>query len=321
MFFIVSTGRSGTVSIARILSDVKGCTCLHEPAPELIRESSGYRYGEVSADAIREILRETRHPKVDGDVYCESNQTLSLIIPLLVEEFPEARFIWLVRNGLDVVASTYQKQWYTGHSENHDRYEDCTDLQKAWIDGRIHGDRCGDVTAPEWADMDRFAKCCWYWGYVNGVIGEDLERHAPGRYFTLRLEDLGERIVDLLAWMGFGGDQAPEIAIANMGKQGPHHWTSWSEAELAAFERWCGGQMDAHYPGWHEVVGGDSARLFVAPVIRALSAKAGETRQLARVTRRAERAEGRLHWIEGHWTFPWYRRLRRLLGDRGPGQS
>ena len=126
MFFVLTTGRSGSKTVAHLLSLVGGFTCLHEPAPELIPESSAYRYGKAPADAVEKLLVETRSPHLDGSEYCESNQTLSLVIPALVRAFPQARYIWLIRNGLDMVASAYSKQWYSGHSENHDRYEDCT---------------------------------------------------------------------------------------------------------------------------------------------------------------------------------------------------
>lgn len=332
MFFIVTTGRSGSTSIARSLNQVDGCYTVHEPEPQLILESSGYRYGEVSAGTIKEILRETRHPTVDGKVYCESNQTLSLIIPILADEFPQAQFIWLIRNGMDVVASTYQKQWYTGHSENHDRYEDCPPLEKAWIDGRLRADRVGELTEVEWNNLSRFAKCCWYWGYVNRVIKDDLTTHAANHFFTLRLEEADKKLPDLVRWMGLNPRNAPILSFDNPAKKGIHHWTDWTQDEHAVFDRCCGLEMDYQYPGWREVVYGKSVRIFVAPLVRSSTGQVEAAREkIARLTERAERAETRvkeaearairseirLKWIVEHWTFRWYKRFRRIIGDRG----
>jgi hypothetical protein len=179
MFFVVSTGRSGTKTMAKTLSGLPGCTCRHEPAPELILESSALRYGEFDVERLKRILIKTRSPVVEGNVYGESNQTLSLIIPILAQAFPDAKFVWLVRNGLDVVASTVGRQWYTGHSANHDRYDDCPPLERAWIDGRIQGDRCHDVPEAQWEEMNPFARCCWYWSYINRTIDQDLQALAP----------------------------------------------------------------------------------------------------------------------------------------------
>jgi hypothetical protein len=272
MFFIVSSGRSGTQTIARALSLVPGCVCLHEPSPELILESSAYRYGMIDHAELAKTLRETRQVTVNGSVYCESNQTLSLMIPVLADVFPGARYIWLIRNGLDVVASAYQKQWYTGHSENHDRYEDCPPIEKAWIDGRIQGDRCGDMSAVEWANLDRFGRCCWYWSYTNRVIESDLNQYAPDRFFLLRLEDIDKELTSLIDWMGLKVEIVPTVGRHNIAKGVPYHWTEWSAEERTTFEYICGDLMDRFYPSWRMYTGRDSD-LFVAPAFRGLRQK------------------------------------------------
>jgi hypothetical protein len=233
-----------------MLATIDGCLSVHEPSPELILESSGYRYGTENAETLRKVLLMTRGRHNNDSIYCESNQNLSLIIPVLAETFPEARYIWLLRNGLDVVASTYSKQWYSGHSENHDRYEDCPPLEKAWIDGRIEGDRCGDVSAETWRSLDRFGRCCWYWSYINRRIGADLNEHAKGRYTTVRLEDLSSASADLLKWMGLRTAMVPGLQRHNIGKREPYHWSQWPAAERDTFINWCGGLMDRFYPIW-----------------------------------------------------------------------
>jgi hypothetical protein len=219
------------------------------------------------------ILRETRQPTIDGSVYCESNQTMALLIPVVADVFPQARYVWLMRSGLDVVASTYQKQWYTGHSENHDRYEDCPPLEKAWIDGRIRGDLCGEMSAAEWGNLDRFAKCCWYWSYVNRIIEHDLDRFAPDRFFFVRLEEIDNQIRTLVDWMGLEPATLGSVARHNIAKRVPYHWTEWSATERATFEHWCGEMMDRFYPSWRLYTGEDS-RLYLAPAIKGLRLQA-----------------------------------------------
>ncbi len=249
MFFIVSTGRSGTVTISELLSQINNVTCLHEPEPAFILEASGYRYGSVSPQEIKKILLDTRKPVLNGKIYCESNQNLSLIVPELVEVFPSARYIWLIRNGLDVVASTMQKGWYSGLAENDVPYEDATSLQKQWIDGRIEGDKCKDVSEPAWNQMSRFEKCCWYWSYINRTIKHDLEnRNLP--YYTLYLEGLETQLPFLLEWMDIQITELPNIPRVNQAQQIPYHWKKWSKREREVFTHWCGGIMDVHYPNW-----------------------------------------------------------------------
>lgn len=249
-FFIVTTGRSGSTTIAQALSVIHNVVAVHEPAPELILESSGYRYGIISGEEVRKLLGETRGPIARRSIYVESNQTLSLIIPEIVQVFPEARFIWLLRNGLDVVGSTMQKQWYTGHSENHDRYEDCPPLQQAWIDGRIAADHCGEMSAAQWEATRRFEKCCWYWDYVNRVIEADLDRHAPGRFMLVRLEELDRRLLEVTQWMNLKAAVQPTAPHSNKARRQPYGLADWSANDRETFARRCGELMDRYYPHW-----------------------------------------------------------------------
>lgn len=249
-FFIVTTGRSGSTTIARALSVLHNVHAVHEPPPELILESSGYRYGTTSAEEVRTLLRETRTLVARRSIYVESNQTLSLIIPEIVHVFPKARFIWLIRNGIDVVASTMQKQWYTGHSENHDRYVDCPPLQQAWIDGRIAADRCGQMSGPQWQALGRFEKCCWYWDYVNRLIGDDLAKHARGWFILVRLEELDRRLPEIMQWMNVRAAVLPATPRSNKAKRQPYGLSNWSPSEREVFMRRCSELMDRYYPDW-----------------------------------------------------------------------
>ena len=254
--------------MAEVLSSVPGTICLHEPDPALILESSGFRYGDVTAGQIATVLKQTRHSHLDGRIYCESNQTLALMIPVLAEAYPDARYVWLLRNGLDVVASAMQKQWYSGFSENHSRYEACTPLQKAWIDGRIRGDGCGEMSTAEWERLDRFDKCCWYWRYVNQLIAHDLKAACLDGYYLLRLETLGEQLPSLLAWMGLETADTPLIVQQNSAKRPPYHWSMWTEDQREAFAYWCGDLMDALYPDWRRVDGSWQGVAYKTPPIR-----------------------------------------------------
>lgn len=249
--FVISTGRSGTTSLARTLTLVGNLDCLHEPAPELILESSGYRHGTTSAETVRRLLLQTRRAEC-GQRYCESNQTMALLIPEIVGAFADAAFVWLIRDGRDVVASAMQKQWYTGHSENHERYEDCPPIERAWIDGRIRGDLCGEVAPAAWRAMSRFEKCCWYWSYVNRTIAEDLAAHASTRFFRLHLERLNSQIGPLLGWLGLRTVITPVAKVHNRAKRPPYHWSRWTAEERASFVRWCGRLMDEDYAGWRD---------------------------------------------------------------------
>lgn len=249
--FVVSTGRSGTTSLAAAFAGLPGVRSVHEPDPVLLLEASAYRNREADKAAIRRVLQRTRSSREEGELYLESNQALSLLIPVVNEVFPDAGFVWLLRNGADFVPSAVQKQWYTGHSENHDRYEDCPPVERMWIDGRIQGDRCGAVRGDEWQGMSPFARCCWYWSYVNRRIEADLDALlTEERVRTLRLESLDDELPDLVAWLGIDTPPGFAIPYENRAKRPLVGMADWSEDERSVFERWCGEAMDRWYPDW-----------------------------------------------------------------------
>ena len=251
IFFVLSSGRSGTQTIAKTLSELPDCICLHEPAPELILESSAYRYGEMEYEKINNILRTTRKPVLNGKTYGESNQTLSLIVPVLASTFPNAKFIWLIRNGLDVVSSIYSRQWYTGHSANHEHYENCPPLEKAWIDGRIMGDRCGDVPLAKWESMNSFARCCWYWSYINRTIERDIgDCCSIESCRKIKIEKLDRDLPELVDWLGFKPASDLIADKHNRAHYSLYPWQKWTWEEKNTFLYWCGPMMDRLYPDW-----------------------------------------------------------------------
>ncbi len=251
IFFVLSTGRSGTQTIAQSLSGLRDCICLHEPAPPLILESSAYRYGRLDGEKLKQLILQTRRPMINGKIYGESNQISSLIVPVITASFPKAKFIWMIRNGLEVVASIFSRQWYTGHSANHERYEDCPPIEKAWIDGRIMGDLCGDVPFAKWKSMDSFARCCWYWSYVNRTIEKDLKDYCSiGRYRKIKLEEIEKELPQIIEWLGL--DPVPDLKCGrhNSAHYKLYRWQKWTLEERKTFLYWCGPLMDRLYPAW-----------------------------------------------------------------------
>jgi glycosyltransferase involved in cell wall biosynthesis/Tfp pilus assembly protein PilF len=250
-FFILSTGRSGTTSISRYFSAHAACECLHEPDPRLIHESSAYRYGEFDHNRLVEILRDTRFVLDPSSIYGESNQTLSLIIPALNSAFPDAKYVWLIRSGLDVVASAVGRNWYAGLSVNGKEYENSLLIEKAWIDGRIQGDRCGDIPADEWIRLTSFEKCCWYWGYINRIIEKDLIKLInPKNVRMVTLEEFASKAEAIAEWLGLQPRHELGIPHKNRAHYSVYHNSSWASSEWDAFERRCGTLMDLYYPDW-----------------------------------------------------------------------
>ncbi len=233
MFFILSTRRCGTLSLANVLLDQGSCVCLHEPAPAV--DTAAFRDGRVSGEELRQYLEATRLPMLNGRPYGEASESLALAVPVLEAAFPNARYVWLLRNGLDVVAEMMRDGEYG--------------TQSGAGAGSLAGDLCGEMPPGRWAEMTAFEKCCWYWAYVNGVIEQDLNANVEaGRTCMVTAESLAARLGDLAGWLGLAPVSAQTQASLSMG--GDSDWQHWSAQQWTAFEQWCGPLMDRAYPDW-----------------------------------------------------------------------
>ena len=227
--------------------------CLHEPPPKLIEEAARYRYGETAADEIRDLLTESRPAELDDRVYGEAANRLALVVPELVRAFPKSRFVWLVRDGRDVVSSTHQRGWY-----DPERAKDTV-----WERWRIRGDLVGAVEADQWEHWSPFQKTCWLWRWTNEVIETDLATLPEERHRMLRLENLEDEIdsvadflqIEPAPWAitkrnarvtdGAGETIANEVDTLVTPD-------SWTEDQRAIFEQTCGSLMDRLYPEWQD---------------------------------------------------------------------
>lgn len=252
MFFVVTTGRSGSQTIARVLSQSPDCICLHEPEPVLVQEATLYEYGLLADPWLKAILLSTRPRMIHDKVYGESNQKLASLIPLLAQIFPEAQFIWLVRDGRDVVASTYYARgWYQPTAElDLDRGLASKHRLREWIWYRLRADLVGEMSTTEWEAVSRFDKNCWFWTHTNTMIQRHLAALPPKRWLRVRLETLSAQMPDIARLVGIRVPAPIEPEYHNVSTHPPTGWEEWPEDQRAAFEKWCGDMMNVLYPGW-----------------------------------------------------------------------
>ncbi|MEZ5166408.1 MAG: sulfotransferase [Acidimicrobiales bacterium] len=250
MLFVLSTGRSGSRTIANVLSQSPAMACTHEPVPRLIEEVMQYRYGELDAGRLAELLTESRPASIDGRRYGEAANRLSMAVPVLATAFPEAQFLWLVRDGREVVSSGVQRGWFGDAADT------------AWERWRMRADLLGEVTVEEWAAWTPFRRVAWLWARTNRMIGDDLAALAPERWMRVRLEDLEERIDAVAAFLGL---PATAFVIPTRNARGSttrsgdpgvnqvdrrfavDDWTTEQRDDFASF---CGPFMDECYPDW-----------------------------------------------------------------------
>lgn len=245
MVFIVTTGRSGSTSIADTLNNHPNIDAKHEPRGQLIRLSTQYARGEIDTNNLRSRLKEIF---LDCSVYdanlcrIESDQKMFNLIPHLADLLPNSKFIWLTRSGVDVVASTYGRGWYATNAGGHK-----ANVPWYWNEFRITGVDAGEISASQWDRMSTFAKCCWYWSYVNRTIEKALSELPDERWRGFKLETLND---ELQALGSFVGESLEGISLGHSNKawHSVHSKSSWSDEEKSEFAYYCNDLMERLYP-------------------------------------------------------------------------
>ncbi len=256
MFFVLGTGRSGSTTIAKSLSRQPEVTCMHEPKLQLQRTSALYAYGELTDEQVMAELRDlyVGNATLPPGIYGESDQKFSNLVPLLAELLPDARFVWLIRNPVDAVNSMYSRGWYADIEQFPPADAEPRDdplYRFYYSEHRLRGDRAGAMSTEQWRAMSPFARNCWYWAYWNSLIEQQLSRLPAERSFSVRLEDLEDRLPSLLEFLGAECGPDAQVTRENVA-QTKHQLTTkdgWTQDQKREFSDLCDALYRKWYPG------------------------------------------------------------------------
>lgn len=199
--FIVSSGRSGTAMLHKLLSAVDGVEMHHEYMVHIVQPLAVKRYlGWVNRAEAVSVLRGVHASAAfysEMRVWGDSSNKLSWLVAELAEAVPKARFVHLVRDGRKVASSYFHKlgnECYderstailAAHARDPARYPAPPPEKKYWWPQPRPEDRI----AEDFKSFDQFERICWHWAEINRVILDSLAELPPEcRHFT-RLESL-----------------------------------------------------------------------------------------------------------------------------------
>ncbi len=217
-FFIVSSGRSGTAMMQKVLAAASDVEVHHEYMVNIVQPLAMRRYmGWADIGEALAVLGRTHGAAVhfsDAAHWGDSSNKLSWLIPDLAELFPRARFVHLVRDGRKVASSYFHKlaaecyddrsvRVMTAYAADPARRRAPPPEKKYWWPLP----RPGDPWAETFQAFDQFGRIAWHWAEINRVILEALAALAPERSLFVRLEDLqaSPRAVErLTGFLGLG---------------------------------------------------------------------------------------------------------------------
>jgi acetyltransferase-like isoleucine patch superfamily enzyme len=243
LFFVVSTGRAGSASIANILSQHPQIKCFHEANRQLIRLSTEFCHKKISEQEIKDHLMAIYcsagvYPKdfIVGD----SNLKVGNLIKIIAEILPDAKFIWLIRDGRDFVASAYNRDWFNDEKQK-------IALRHQWDIYRINGYQAGVFSEEEWKRMSPFERCCWYWSYWNNEIYSQLSKIETSRFINIKIENISRDILTVQDFLKVNSENLI-ITRDNAGEKTiNHHWKDWTEQQKTIFYRHCADLFNKYY--------------------------------------------------------------------------
>lgn len=180
-FFVLSTARSGSTSLARILNTATNGCCEIEPMPNLNVESRWAmdgKTGDLEATLTSTIMPRVRKGMAKYDVYGEKNVTYG---PFVIElhTLLDCKFIFLTRDGRDVVRSLmdwHNRMFGTIYRECADPGDLSPRALAAAANLPVHLDT-SDYARPRpgpdhplhdrWEWLSRFEMCAYYWATIN----------------------------------------------------------------------------------------------------------------------------------------------------------
>ena len=191
--FVLTTGRSGSNYIVNLLNNAfpDQVEAYHEPYPVLEYFPNYFYQNQDKVSELKNIFNTARMELVlksfiKEKIYIESNQCLVFLSDIILDLFPNAKFIHLIRNPIDFTISAVKKGWYKNDS--------------IWENGRIrHKDE--DI----WIKKTHIEKLAWYWNETNQHIENFKLKVDPENMLTLKLEKLTTEKDTLQKFINFCG--------------------------------------------------------------------------------------------------------------------
>lgn len=187
--FVLGSPRSGTTYLGTLMAAIPGASYFFEP-PMLKYYSRLVYEGEVSTAKTRRlyswvfrVLRLTapgRGPRV-----IEKNPNHTWIAETLLEAFPDARFVMIIRDGRDTALSLFEKPWHRADSVGSGRREPGGYEYGPSPHFYIEPDR-----RDEYRTADDLTRCAWVWRRHTEEIVRLQEALPAGSWHTMRYEEL-----------------------------------------------------------------------------------------------------------------------------------
>lgn len=171
--FGLSTGRTGTVTLVRLLELSPSLCPKHEPKPDLYTEAA--RAYTENTDLGPQIFQDRKQAvetaNKSGRLYVDVTPHISLLPDSILSAFPGADFIHIHRHPYEVIRSGMRRGWYISVLSQ-------------------PRPRQGDQVFARWASLKQIEKIAWKWARFNERALQFFSELESGRKFTLTFQEL-----------------------------------------------------------------------------------------------------------------------------------
>ncbi len=200
LVFILGSGRSGTKMAAKLFAGVAHIESHHEYVREAYqREASLYFMGLLDRAEMTARLKDIYGAAAfysQARYFIDSSNKLCWVADLLVEAFPNAKFVHLTRDGRKVTSSFFHK--LSGHV-----YSDRgVNALMAWLARPSQPmppppeefwwviPQEGQPFHADFPKFDQFQRCCYQWAESNRAVADALEGAPAESKLSIKLEAL-----------------------------------------------------------------------------------------------------------------------------------
>ena len=268
-FFIVSSGRSGTAMLHKVLSGAASVEMHHEYMVHIVQPLAVRRYlGLASAEEARAVLSRTHTAAVhysEAPHWGDSSNKLSWLIPDLAGLMPQSKFVHLVRDGRKVAGSYFRKLFAECYDDR------STAILQAHYDNPLKNPapppekkywwpcpRKADPGAQRFRHFDQFSRITWHWAEINRVILGALSALPRSQSMFVRLEDLqasSDAVRSLCSFLEIPYKDELAAAFARPHNVNRPEDELLTRGQAAQFDRIAGGMMETlGYAGRAEYV-------------------------------------------------------------------
>lgn len=196
--FVLSSGRSGTNLLANTLKKTSNLKNIYHEFNllEIQIISVKYDMGIYSPEKTILELEEKYFQYIEkcSDHWIDISNKLTWIAPILLQRYPNAKFVELVRNGKSVVSSYYNKlsdEMYTKRGvQALQSYSDGLAVEPPFAK-EYWWNLAGKNKQREYLrGLNRFELCCHHWKDTHATINKFRQNLSKNNFFQIKLEDL-----------------------------------------------------------------------------------------------------------------------------------